>query len=79
MPTLTTLVNFNGTDGETPYGVLIAHAAGDLFGTVSDGSVFEIAKTTGGYASTPTILVNFNDYDGETPDRPRHGASHHLG
>jgi len=33
MPTLTTLVSFNGTNGVTPYAGLIADAAGDLFGT----------------------------------------------
>ena len=29
-----------------------------------DGTVFEIAKTAGGYASTPTTLVSFNGPDG---------------
>jgi hypothetical protein len=29
--------------------------------------VFEIAKTVGGYASTPTDLVAFNGPDGEEP------------
>jgi hypothetical protein len=58
-PELTTLVNFNGTDGSNPLGSLIADAHGDLFGTTSDlftnnlGTVFEIAKTAHGYASTP--------------------------
>jgi uncharacterized repeat protein (TIGR03803 family) len=45
--TATTLVNFNGTDGAYPSG-LIADASGNLFGTTSsggaygDGTVFEI-------------------------------------
>jgi hypothetical protein len=35
--TLTTLVNFNGTDGAFPFAGLVADAHGDLFGTTSDG------------------------------------------
>ena len=64
--TPTTLVSFNGTNGANPQGGLIADAHGDLFGTTSqggangDGTVFEIAKTAHGYASTPTTLVSFN-------------------
>jgi hypothetical protein len=58
----TTLVSFNGTDYANPDGSLIADANGDLFGTTtfggpnSDGTVFEIAKTATGYASTPITL-----------------------
>jgi uncharacterized repeat protein (TIGR03803 family) len=58
--TLTTLVNFNGTDGAFPFAGLVADAHGDLFGTTSDGgtndkgTVYEIAKTATGYASSPT-------------------------
>jgi hypothetical protein len=72
--TLTTLVSFNGTDGAKPFGSLIADANGDLFGTTkqggannSNGTVFEIAKTASGYASTPTVLVSFNFTDGSGP------------
>jgi hypothetical protein len=73
--TPTTLVSFNGTDGASPWsGSLIAHAHGDLFGTTSFGgandvygTVFEIAKTAHGYASTPTTLVNFNGTNGAFP------------
>ena len=77
--TLTTLVSFSGINGEVPKGDLIADSAGDLFGTTSDGganeaggingngTVFEIAKTAGGYASAPTTLVNFNYEDGTSP------------
>ena len=77
--TLTTLVSFSGINGEVPKGDLIANSAGDLFGTTSDGganeaggingngTVFEIAKTAGGYASAPTTLVNFNYEDGTSP------------
>ena len=70
---LTTLVNFNGTNGADPFAGLIADAAGDLFGTTpgagtnGDGTVFEIAKTGGSYASTPTTLVSFNGTDGAAP------------
>ena len=68
--TPTTLVSFNGTNGADPVGGLIADANGDLFGTTDsggangDGTVFEIAKTAGGYASTPTTLVSFNGTNG---------------
>ena len=71
--TPTTLVSFNGSDGGDPGGALIADANGDLFGTTGeggengDGTVFEIAKTSSGYASTPTILVSFNGSDGADP------------
>src|SRR5579872_2174533 len=71
--TPTTLVSFNGDDGGLPEGSLIADSKGDLFGTASNGgangagAVFEIAKTAGGYASTPTTLVSFNVYDGMEP------------
>jgi hypothetical protein len=41
-------------------------------GTHGGGTVFEIARTATGYASTPTILVNFcalaNCADGEFPE-----------
>ena len=65
--TPTTLVSFNGADGAFPEGSLIADANGDLFGTTlagganDDGTVFEIAKTAAGYASTPTTLVSFTE------------------
>src|ERR1700722_15518420 len=72
--TLTTLINFILPDGESPRGSLIADANGDLFGTTlsgganGDGTVFEIAKTAGGYASTPTTFVSFNEADGLLPE-----------
>ena len=37
-------------------------------GADGDGTVFEIAKTATGYASTPTTLVSFNGTDGAMPD-----------
>jgi hypothetical protein len=71
--TLTTLVSFNSSDGAFPYGSLIADAAGNLFGTTlvggafGAGTVFEILKTGGSYASTPTTLVHFNGPNGGGP------------
>ncbi len=64
VPTLTKLVDFDNADGANPRAGLIVDAAGDLFGTGNaggadnDGSVFEIAATDGGYASTPATLVS---------------------
>ena len=73
--TPTILVRFTGADGAIPLGGLIADAAGDLFGTTwygggskQDGTVFEIAKTEGGYADTPTTLVSFTGHDGANPE-----------
>ena len=78
MSTLNTLASFNGTDGESPSGSLTTDAAGDLFGTTTeggtnnDGAVFEIAKTGNTY-SAPTILASFNGTDGEYPSgQPDH-------
>jgi uncharacterized repeat protein (TIGR03803 family) len=75
--TPTTLVSFGGTDGASPVAGLIADANGNLFGTTSEGgthgwgTVFEIAKTASGYASTPTISYSFcaetNCTDGQRP------------
>jgi hypothetical protein len=72
-PTLTTLVNFNGPNGNGPDAGQIADTAGDRLGTTSqgrangDGTVFEIAKTGSGYASPPTTLVSFNGTNGRLP------------
>jgi hypothetical protein len=84
--TPTVLVSFcaqtNCVDGALPVAGLIADAAGNLFGTTGgvaasgggangQGTVFEVAKTTTGYASTPTVLVSFcaqtNCADGAVP------------
>jgi uncharacterized repeat protein (TIGR03803 family) len=68
-----TLVSFNGSDGANPSGSLILDVNGNLFGTTNFGgannlgTVFEIAKTAQGYASTPTTLVSFNGSDGQNP------------
>jgi uncharacterized repeat protein (TIGR03803 family) len=71
--TPTILINFNGTNGDKPPGGLIADANSNLYGTTDlggakdAGTVFEIAKTVSGYASTPTVLVSFNGADGKHP------------
>ena len=72
----TTLVNFNGSNGASPYAGLIADAVGDLFGTTEAGgannfgTVFEI-QNIGTVAApvyaAPTTLVNFNSSNGATP------------
>jgi hypothetical protein len=74
MATLTTLVSFDGTDGDRPTAGLIVDAAGDLFGTTwvggpndGAGTVFEIPYIDGGYASAPTTLISFNGTDGADP------------
>jgi uncharacterized repeat protein (TIGR03803 family) len=69
-----TLVSFTPTNGPGAAAGLIMDAAGDLFGTTyagganSYGTVFEIAKTSTGYASTPTTLVSFDGTNGATPE-----------
>jgi uncharacterized repeat protein (TIGR03803 family) len=71
---INTLCSFNGPDGANPEGDLIADSNGDLFGTTGQGganglgTVFEIARTAGGYASTPTTLVSFTFVDGKPKD-----------
>jgi len=68
---LTTLATFTGANGATPAGNLILDAAGDLFGTTAnggadgDGTVFEIAKSTGQL----TTLATFTGANGEYPER----------
>ena len=62
----TVLANFGATDaGSYPVGDLVADREGDLIGTGSgtagQGSVFEIAKTASGYASTATSLASFSN------------------
>jgi hypothetical protein len=60
--TLTTLAKFDGSGSTPAYGNLIADASGNLFGTTTygvngNGTVFEIVKTSSGYASTPSGSV----------------------
>ncbi|HEV2325351.1 MAG TPA: choice-of-anchor tandem repeat GloVer-containing protein [Terracidiphilus sp.] len=71
--TPTTLVNFDDNDGAYPVATLIADANGNLFGTTTgsgasgNGTIFEIANSTSGYATTPTTLISFNGADGAVP------------
>ena len=71
----TTLVTFDGSNGQYPVAGLIADANGNLFGTtyggIGNGTVFEI-KNTGSasapvYASAPTTLVSFYGSTGQNP------------
>jgi hypothetical protein len=63
-----------GIDGTSPIGGVIMDAAGNLFGTVTDGganglgAVYEIVKTASGYAATPKILMSFDGTDGSDPN-----------
>jgi hypothetical protein len=69
--TLSTLVSFNGTNGQNPEASLIVDSAGNLFGTTynggasSNGTVFELVKGSGGY--TLSTLVSFNGTNGGGP------------
>ena len=72
-----TLATFNFADGAGPQGALSMDAAGDLFGTTigggpnagsaGGGTVFELVKTGGAYASTPVDLASFDSTDGAGP------------
>jgi uncharacterized repeat protein (TIGR03803 family) len=70
---ITTLVTFDGANGKSPYGAMVADSQGNLYGTTDaggahgDGTLYEIAKTATGYASTATILINFDGADGANP------------
>jgi hypothetical protein len=72
--TPTTLVSFsfNGSSGSGLAAELVLDAQGNLFGTtyyggLSFGTVFKIAKTASGYATTPTTLVSFDGNNGAFP------------
>jgi uncharacterized repeat protein (TIGR03803 family) len=63
-------VSFYPPGGYEPQSTLIMDAAGDLFGVTHSGgannagTVFEIAKSGGGY-SMPTVLASFVDAAGD--------------
>ncbi len=69
---LTTLANFNGTNGAQPVAGLVADSSGNLYGTTqtggtgdsgAGGTVFEVAAGT----RTLSTLVDFNFTDGAEP------------
>jgi len=67
---VTTLVDFNGTNGSTPSGGLIFDSAGDLYGTTSaggagnnDGTIFQLPAS----AHAVTTLYSFAGADGANP------------
>ena len=68
--TITPLVSFNGTDGESPYAGLVSDGSGDLFGTTAYGggnglgNVFEIMAGT----NTVTPIAGFHLSDGAYPE-----------
>ncbi|MEH2409053.1 choice-of-anchor tandem repeat GloVer-containing protein [Nostoc sp.] len=68
--TLTTVVNFNGTNGATPKAGVFAGSDGNLYGTTSAGgsqSKGTAFKLTGSTLSTLTTLVNFTGTNGTNP------------
>lgn len=68
-PVLTTLASFNGVNGATPYGSLVADAKGNLYGTTGyggpngDSTVFEILDNT----SSIITLASFTGPNGVDP------------
>ena len=67
-----TLANITGSVGGQPQPILYLDAAGNIFGAThiggGVGAVYEIAKTSGGYADTPTLLASFSGANGANPD-----------
>ncbi len=70
--TVTVLASFDGTNGKRPMAGLVRDAAGNLFGTTSqggdsdDGTLFELAASS----STITTLVSFDAANGARPLAP---------
>lgn len=71
--TETVLWNFNGNDGDLPFGGLIFDAAGNLYGTTQyggahgengDGTVFELSPNGGG-GWTETVLYSLDAASGD--------------
>ncbi|MBV8904934.1 MAG: Ig family protein, partial [Acidobacteriia bacterium] len=64
----TTLVNFNGANGSSPYGPVIQGTDGNLYGTTSgggangQGTVFQLTP-----AGTVNTIHSFNGADGASP------------
>lgn len=70
-PTTTTMVAFNGSNGQYPYGSLISDAAGNFYGTTwwgganGGGEVFELVNDGGVYDEA--TLFSFNGANGWKP------------
>lgn len=66
---LTTLVSFDGSNGQGPYASVIADSSGNLYGTTAwggannDGTVFELSAAD----HTLSTLASFNYTDGSNP------------
>ena len=78
--TPTILVNFHGTDGDSPATTMVLGKDGNLYGTTlyggstatgdlysGDGTVFKIATNGTLSGTTLTTLVNFNGNNGDLP------------
>ncbi|MBT9096464.1 hypothetical protein KFZ76_01915 [Methylovulum psychrotolerans] len=71
---LTTLVDFNGSNGQVPFSELVSDASGNLYGTTSQGgtsnigTAFRLSPPTAGQSQwTLTTLANFNPTSGGSP------------
>ena len=68
---ITTLVNFDGTNGNDPVAGITLDASGDLFGTTAyggtgkDGTVFEIPHGSGGLTTLLTVAQRFSPKIGQ--------------
>jgi len=72
--TRTTLVNFNGKNGQNPSAGLVIDPSGNLYGSTAQGglfnfgTVFKLSPPNLGHATwTRTTLINFNGINGAFP------------
>jgi uncharacterized repeat protein (TIGR03803 family) len=54
---LTTLVNFNGSNGSTPYGKLVADSAGNLYGATRSGGAYDYGTLFEIMAGTDALVT----------------------
>ena len=67
---LTTLFNFNGTNGDFPMGGLVMDSVGNIYGTTAHGGSLGMGtlyELTGPNHETLNTLVNFNGANGSGP------------